>query len=53
VVAEGVETRAHGEALRALGCLQVQGYGIARPLPASEVPGWCARWLDSGAWAVG
>jgi EAL domain-containing protein (putative c-di-GMP-specific phosphodiesterase class I) len=52
VVAEGVETQAHGEALRQLGCPQVQGYGIARPLPAGEVPGWCARWLDGGEWSV-
>jgi diguanylate cyclase (GGDEF)-like protein len=52
VVAEGVETQAHGEALCQLGCPQVQGYGIARPLPAGEVPGWCARWLDGGEWSV-
>jgi EAL domain-containing protein (putative c-di-GMP-specific phosphodiesterase class I) len=29
VIAEGVETMAHGMALRKLGCSLVQGYGIA------------------------
>jgi EAL domain-containing protein (putative c-di-GMP-specific phosphodiesterase class I) len=53
VVAEGVETRAHGETLRQLGCMQVQGYGIARPLPASEIPAWCTRWVTTGVWCVG
>ena len=33
VVAEGVETQAQLDALRAEGCDQVQGYLIARPNP--------------------
>jgi EAL domain-containing protein (putative c-di-GMP-specific phosphodiesterase class I) len=33
VVAEGVETQAQLDALRAEGCDQVQGYFIARPNP--------------------
>lgn len=37
IVAEGVETRAQLDLLRALGCHLVQGYLIAEPLPASEV----------------
>jgi diguanylate cyclase (GGDEF)-like protein len=37
IVAEGVETEAQLQFLRAAGCGQVQGYLIARPLPAAEV----------------
>ena len=44
VVAEGVETMQHGAALRQLGCRLVQGYGIARPMPADRVPAWCQQW---------
>ncbi|WP_199534682.1 putative bifunctional diguanylate cyclase/phosphodiesterase [Rhodoferax lacus] len=53
IVAEGVETMAHAVALRQLGCHHVQGYGIARPMPAAQFPDWCAEWLRSGAWAQG
>lgn len=42
VVAEGAETAADLEWLRNSGCDEVQGYGIARPMPASELPGWIA-----------
>jgi EAL domain-containing protein (putative c-di-GMP-specific phosphodiesterase class I) len=35
IVAEGVETEAQLQFLRAAGCGQVQGYLIARPLPAA------------------
>jgi diguanylate cyclase (GGDEF)-like protein/PAS domain S-box-containing protein len=44
VIAEGVETAEHGAALRALGCRQAQGYGIARPMPAGQFPLWCTQW---------
>jgi EAL domain-containing protein (putative c-di-GMP-specific phosphodiesterase class I) len=37
IVAEGVETEAQLQFLRAAGCGQVQGFLIARPLPAAEV----------------
>jgi diguanylate cyclase (GGDEF)-like protein/PAS domain S-box-containing protein len=50
VVAEGVETMEHGAALRKLGCTQVQGYGIARPMAAALFPAWCQGWLQAGAW---
>ncbi|MCX7173203.1 MAG: EAL domain-containing protein [Proteobacteria bacterium] len=42
VVAEGAETSADLEWLRNSGCDEVQGYGIARPMPAAELPGWIA-----------
>jgi diguanylate cyclase (GGDEF)-like protein len=41
VVAEGVETRVQAEVLRALGCDQVQGYLLARPMPAAEFERHC------------
>ncbi|WP_114416197.1 EAL domain-containing protein [Marinospirillum perlucidum] len=50
VLAEGVETRAQGECLLQLGCELVQGYGIARPLPAEEIPAWVERWEKNEAW---
>jgi diguanylate cyclase (GGDEF)-like protein/PAS domain S-box-containing protein len=50
VIAEGVETIAHGVALRQLGCELAQGYGIARPMPADDIPEWVSSWKanDSG-----
>jgi diguanylate cyclase (GGDEF)-like protein/PAS domain S-box-containing protein len=43
VLAEGTETPAHLEELRKMGCNGAQGYGIARPMPATEVLDWVAR----------
>lgn len=37
VTAEGVETEAHLEALREMGCSYGQGFLFARPVPASEL----------------
>jgi EAL domain-containing protein (putative c-di-GMP-specific phosphodiesterase class I) len=36
VVAEGVETRAQADALRALGCRHAQGFLFSEPLPADQ-----------------
>ena len=44
VIAEGVETIEHGEKLLSMGCVQAQGYGIARPMPANEMPAWAKSW---------
>ncbi len=44
VVAEGVEGPEHAARLLAMGCHGAQGYGIARPMPASELAAWIARW---------
>lgn len=50
VLAEGVETIAHGEILLAMGCELAQGYGIARPMPASAMPEWIKTWQPDKAW---
>ena len=49
VIAEGVETAEHGSALLALGCELAQGYGIARPMPAEDLPGWISGWQSAHA----
>ena len=43
-VAEGVETRAHIEELKALGCSVAQGFFIARPMSERDVE----KMLESG-----
>ncbi|MBP6405227.1 MAG: EAL domain-containing protein [Ramlibacter sp.] len=50
VVAEGVETQAHGAVLLATGCRLCQGYGIAHPMPADALPAWVARWHTQPVW---
>lgn len=50
VIAEGVETTAHGLQLLALGCERAQGYGIARPMPAADMPAWVISWRPDQAW---
>jgi EAL domain-containing protein (putative c-di-GMP-specific phosphodiesterase class I) len=50
VIAEGVETVAHGTALLQLGCQLAQGYGIARPMPPEQLPAWAANWQPDIAW---
>lgn len=45
VIAEGVETPAHSRQLLKMGCTSGQGYGIARPMPAKELPGWVRETL--------
>jgi diguanylate cyclase (GGDEF)-like protein/PAS domain S-box-containing protein len=50
VIAEGVETIAHGAALLHLGCELAQGYGIARPMPADDIPEWVSNWKADNSW---
>jgi len=50
VIAEGVETVAHGTALLQLGCELAQGFGIARPMPSAQLPAWVATWRPDAVW---
>ncbi|MGM0858213.1 MAG: putative bifunctional diguanylate cyclase/phosphodiesterase [Pseudomonadota bacterium] len=52
MLAEGVETLAHAKALIALGCELAQGYGIARPMPADELPKWLVAWPKRADWTA-
>jgi diguanylate cyclase (GGDEF)-like protein/PAS domain S-box-containing protein len=52
VIAEGVETIEHGIALLKLGCELAQGYGIARPMPASDIPAWIKKWKADVSWLI-
>ena len=40
VIAEGVETPGHRQALLRLGCRMIQGHGVARPMPAARMQRW-------------
>ena len=50
VVAEGVVDPEAGAALVAMGCHVVQGFGIARPMPAERVPAWLASFGPGSVW---
>ena len=52
VVAEGVETVEQGAMLLQLGCRRAQGYGIAPPMPAGEIPAWAASWRTDPSWGA-
>jgi EAL domain-containing protein (putative c-di-GMP-specific phosphodiesterase class I) len=43
-VAEGVEERADWDLLCESGCDMVQGFFVAKPMPADEVDAWVAKW---------
>lgn len=43
VVAEGVETQQDWDAVSQAGVDLIQGYFVARPMPAEEIPGWLAK----------
>lgn len=44
VLAEGVETQAQADQLIAMGCGEMQGYGIARPMPYAETLEWIRKY---------
>jgi diguanylate cyclase (GGDEF)-like protein/hemerythrin-like metal-binding protein/PAS domain S-box-containing protein len=50
VLAEGIETEAHGKALIDFNCEFGQGYAIARPMPAADVLPWLAQWRLPISW---
>ncbi len=51
-VAEGVETAAHGQILISMDCCLGQGYAIARPMPAQQLPAWIRQWQPLPEWAA-
>lgn len=52
VIAEGVESRVHGEMLLMMGCDLAQGFGIARPMPAANVPEWIDTYQPDPHWLI-
>ncbi|MDD5480071.1 EAL domain-containing protein [Rhodoferax sp.] len=52
VIAEGVETQDQGVLLLRLGCDVVQGYGIARPMPAEQVFDWACAFVSDPQWCL-
>jgi len=50
VIAEGLESAEHGRLLMNLGCDVAQGYFIARPMLAGEVPAWVAAFEPPALW---
>ncbi|MCQ8127119.1 EAL domain-containing protein [Methylomonas rivi] len=50
VIAEGVETMNHAKKLVAMGCQLAQGYGIAHPMLAAELPDWVSKWQANEYW---
>lgn len=50
VIAEGVESKAHGAALLSIGCHRAQGYGISKPLAADKFQDWMAHWHAEAPW---
>jgi EAL domain-containing protein (putative c-di-GMP-specific phosphodiesterase class I) len=50
VIAEGVETTAHGLMLLINGCEQAQGYGIAKPMPVNELTEWLTHYIPNQDW---
>jgi EAL domain-containing protein (putative c-di-GMP-specific phosphodiesterase class I) len=50
VVAEGAETPAHVAQLLALGCDVMQGYALARPMPAAELSRWLGAFRPDPHW---
>ena len=52
VIAEGVETTAHGEMLLLMGCEQAQGYAIAKPIPATAFSQWLNNYSPNKDWLL-
>lgn len=52
VIAEGVETMEHGVKLASMQCYNLQGYGIARPMPLAEFNNWLAQYQIPEEWMI-
>jgi diguanylate cyclase (GGDEF)-like protein/PAS domain S-box-containing protein len=51
VIAEGVESSEEGDVLASMGCHQLQGFSISRPMPGESVPSWVVGWLPPRSWS--
>jgi diguanylate cyclase (GGDEF)-like protein len=52
VVAEGVENSRIWQLLRRMGCTQIQGYYLTRPIPVADFPAWLAEYQQRDATLV-
>jgi len=52
LVAEGVETEAHGFALLSMGCDLAQGFAIAKPMPGDKLITWQRTWSPCPSWLM-
>jgi len=50
VIAEGVESADHVLMLMEMGCYRVQGFGIARPMPADQTLAWIKNFAPDPRW---
>lgn len=50
VIAEGVSSPFHARELLRMGCAIGQGFAIAKPMSAGEVPNWVATWQKTTPW---
>ena len=50
VIAEGVETIAHGQMLMTIGCDLAQGFVIAAPMSADAVDNWLREYRANSVW---
>ncbi len=50
LVAEGAETPAHISHLLTMGCDVIQGYALARPMAAADIPRWVREFRPDPAW---
>lgn len=50
IIAEGVETTEHGLMLILMGCNNVQGYAVSRPMPANKLHDWIRDYRPNKDW---
>ena len=53
VIAEGVESIDHVLMLLEMRCNLMQGYGIARPMAADQIPSWIEKFEPNPLWTLG
>jgi diguanylate cyclase (GGDEF)-like protein len=54
IVAEGVETESHVDALKGMGCERLQGYYFSKPQSVEEIDLWLLNYYEtySGSWLL-